>query len=168
MRPYFEVLTVAPESTRSANPQRELHKLRRPEDPFTYEVVQTSSFEDAMVAAIVNTNVQAVLVYDGFPFKSRHALASLGDLLDGATVSAHDPGLTVPDLVDRICTGGWPGLIDARPGDARRWLRDYLDDAIHVDLTDFGPRRRDPLSPPALACGRRLHARARDARRTHR
>src|SRR5205085_3442854 len=47
VRPYFELLTVAPESARSSNPQRELHKLRRAEDPFTYEVVQTSSLEDA-------------------------------------------------------------------------------------------------------------------------
>ena len=82
-RPYFELLTVAPESARQssgANP-RELHKLRRAEDPFTYETVPTSSFEDALVAAIVNTNLQAVVIYDGFPFKSRHALQALGDLL---------------------------------------------------------------------------------------
>jgi arginine decarboxylase len=82
-RPYFELLTVAPESTRhatGANP-RELHKLRRQEDPFTYETVPTSSFEDALVATIVNTNLQAAVIYDGFPFKSRHALAALGALL---------------------------------------------------------------------------------------
>jgi arginine decarboxylase len=80
-KPYFELLTVAPENYRTANPQRELHKLRRPEDPFTYEQVQTFSFEDAVVAAIVNTNVQAVVIYDGFQYKSRHALRSLGELL---------------------------------------------------------------------------------------
>lgn len=80
-KPYFELLTVAPENYRTANPQRELHKLRRPEDPFTYEQVQTFSFEDAMVATIVNTNVQAVVIYDGFQYKSRHALRSLGEQL---------------------------------------------------------------------------------------
>lgn len=80
-RPYFELLTVAPESTRSSNPQRDHHKLRRPEDPFTYETVPTSSFEDAVVAAIINTNIQAVVIYDGFQYKSRHALTALGELL---------------------------------------------------------------------------------------
>lgn len=80
-RPYFELLTVAPESARTSNPQRELHKLRRPEDPFTYETVPTSTFEDAVVAAIVNTNLQAAVVYDGFQYKSRHALTALGELL---------------------------------------------------------------------------------------
>jgi arginine decarboxylase len=81
-KPYFELLTVAPESYRTANPQRELHKLRRPEDPFTYEQVQSFSFEDAMVATIVNTNLQAVVIYDGFQYKSRHALPALGELLE--------------------------------------------------------------------------------------
>ncbi|MBK6008520.1 aminotransferase class I/II-fold pyridoxal phosphate-dependent enzyme [Ramlibacter ginsenosidimutans] len=82
-RPYFELLVVAPESVRAgsgASP-RELHKLRRPEDPFIYESVPVGSFEDAVVAAIINTNLQAVVVYDGFPYKSRHALTALGRLL---------------------------------------------------------------------------------------
>jgi arginine decarboxylase len=80
-KPYFELLTVAPESYRTSNPQRELHKLRRPEDPFTYEQVQTFSFQDALVATIVNTNLQAVVIYDGFQYKSRHALPALNQLL---------------------------------------------------------------------------------------
>lgn len=80
-KPYFEVLTVAPESSRTSNPRRELHKLRRPEDPFTFETVPTFTFEDAVVATIVNTNLQAAVIYDGFQYKSRHALASLGGLL---------------------------------------------------------------------------------------
>jgi len=80
-RPYFEVLSVVPESARTSNSQRELHKMRRPEDPFVFEQVATFSFEDAVVAAIVNTNLQAAVIYDGFHYKSRHALASLGELL---------------------------------------------------------------------------------------
>lgn len=80
-RPYFEILTVAPEISRTVNAQRELRKLRRPEDSFTYEAVQSFSFEDALVATIVNFNLQAVVIYDGFRYKSRHALASLGELV---------------------------------------------------------------------------------------
>ncbi|MBC5784960.1 aminotransferase class I/II-fold pyridoxal phosphate-dependent enzyme [Ramlibacter sp. USB13] len=80
-KPYFELLTVAPEASRTNSSQRELRKLRRPEDPFTYEPVQASSFEDAMVAVIVNTNLQAVVIYDGFQYKSRHALSELGELI---------------------------------------------------------------------------------------
>ncbi|MGJ7509834.1 decarboxylase [Variovorax sp. GT1P44] len=80
-RPYFEILTVAPEISKTANPQREWRKLRRPEDPFTYEAVQTFSLEDAVVATIVNFNLQAVVIYDGFRYKSRHALPALDQLI---------------------------------------------------------------------------------------
>lgn len=80
-RPYFELLTVVPESARASNPQRELHKLRRPEDPFVYETVPTTSFEDALVATMVNSNLQAAVIYDGFQYKSRHALPGLGELI---------------------------------------------------------------------------------------
>ncbi len=107
-RPYFELLVVAPESARAgsgASP-RELHKLRRPEDPFTYESVPVASFEDAVVAAIVNTSLQAVVVYDGFPYKSRHALSELGNLLhrfgiqdDGMPTSY---GLTLARAIKQI------------------------------------------------------------------
>ena len=80
-RLYFELLTVAPESERTNHAQRELRKLRRPEDPFAYETVPTFTFEDAIVAAIVNPNIQAAVIYDGFQFKSRHALPDLNELL---------------------------------------------------------------------------------------
>lgn len=86
-KPYFELLTVTPESGRASNPQRDLHRLRRPEDPFTYEQVQTFSFEDAMVATIMNTNLQAVVIYDGFQFKSRHALPALTEMLQRFGIS---------------------------------------------------------------------------------
>lgn len=106
-RPYFEILTVAPEIAKSANPQRELRKLRRTEDPFTYEAVQTFSLEDAIVATIVNFNLQAVVIYDGFRYKSRHALPALHELIkrfghleeDGMP---RDYGLTLANFLKKI------------------------------------------------------------------
>jgi arginine decarboxylase len=97
-KPYFELLTVAPENYRTANPQRVLHKLRRPEDPFTYEQVQSFSFEDATVATIVNTNLQAVVIYDGFHYKSRHALPALRHLLERFGI--RDDGMPVAYGID--------------------------------------------------------------------
>jgi arginine decarboxylase len=105
-KPYFEVLTVAPESARTSNSQAQVHKLRRPEDPFVYEQVATFSFEDAVVATMVNTNLQAVVIYDGFHYKSRHALPALGELLqrfgikdDGMPATY---GLTLARAIKRI------------------------------------------------------------------
>jgi predicted AAA+ superfamily ATPase len=65
-------------------------------------------------------------------------------VLDGDKVTAQDSGLTVPDILDRICIGGWPALLDADPQDAGRWLRDYLNQIVLIDMQGLGVRRRDP------------------------
>lgn len=70
--------------------------------------------------------------------------ASLRAVLDGDRVSGQDSGLTVPALIDRICIGGWPALLDATADDASRWLRDYLDQIVLVDIQSLGARPRDP------------------------
>lgn len=70
--------------------------------------------------------------------------ASLKAVLDGGKVTAQDSGLTVPDIIERICIGGWPALLDASSQDAGRWLRDYLNQIVLVDIQGFGVRRRDP------------------------
>lgn len=70
--------------------------------------------------------------------------ASLKAVLANDKVAAQDSGLTVPDLIDRICIGGWPALLDASSQDAGRWLRDYLNQIVLVDIQGLGVRRRDP------------------------
>ena len=69
---------------------------------------------------------------------------SLAAVLSGDQVAAQDSGLSVTDLIDRICVGGWPALLDASTQDAGRWLRDYLNQIVQVDINSFGARRRDP------------------------
>jgi arginine decarboxylase len=94
-KPYFEVLVVTPNDPRSWERARsELRRLRRPEDAFVYEIVQVGSFEDGCLGAIFNTNVQAVVIYDGFQFRSRHDLPVMRDFL---TRSLHaDPASIAP------------------------------------------------------------------------
>jgi len=70
--------------------------------------------------------------------------ASLKAVLADDKVTAQDSGLTIPDIIDRICTGGWPALLDASSQDAGRWLRDYLNQIVLVDIQELGVRRRDP------------------------
>ncbi len=70
--------------------------------------------------------------------------ASLKAVLAGDKVTAQDSGLTVPDIIDRICIGGWPALLDASSQDAGTWLRDYLNQIVLVDIQGLGVRRRDP------------------------
>jgi arginine decarboxylase len=81
-RPYFEVLfvTATPPSRWAAHAQQ-IRKLRRPEDEFVYEPVFAGSFEDAAIAVILNTNLESVVIYDGFPYESSRDVPLLKSLL---------------------------------------------------------------------------------------
>src|SRR5262252_7510056 len=72
-RPYFEVLVASPaQSAKWMDLAQELRKLRRPQDKFIYEPVFVGNFEDAILGAILNGSVEAVVIYEGIPFASSH------------------------------------------------------------------------------------------------
>jgi len=94
-KPYFEVLVVTPNDPSHWERSRaELRRLRRPEDPFVYEVVQVGTFEDAVLGAIFNTNVQAVVIHGGILFRSRHDMPVMRDFLQRHI--SIDPASTAP------------------------------------------------------------------------
>lgn len=70
---------------------------------------------------------------------------SLKRLFDGDITPAPDPGLTVPDLVDRIVIGGWPALLDAEVPDARDFVTAYITQIVEVDVPNLGSKR-DPAN----------------------
>ncbi len=79
-RPYVEVLVVSAHSTTPEQQQRAkdaLRRLRRPEDPFIFETVYVSNFEDAVVATLLNHMIQTVVIYDHFPFQSKFDVARI-------------------------------------------------------------------------------------------
>jgi arginine decarboxylase len=86
-KPYCEVLIVSP-SERSTWGQlcEGVRKLRRDTDQFVVEPVVVGSFEDAVLAVLVNYNIQAVVMFDGFGYGSETPLDDLRELL-----SAHLP-----------------------------------------------------------------------------
>ncbi len=70
-RPYFEVLVVddiTPEQETELRLQ--LRSLRSPDDEFVYELVVARSFEDALVAVLLNDDIQCAVVRYIFPFRS--------------------------------------------------------------------------------------------------
>ena len=72
-RPYFETLIVTGLSSGNwPTLANEWRKLRRPVDPFVYEPVIVGSLEDAFCAAILNPNLAAVVINEGFALRSRH------------------------------------------------------------------------------------------------
>ena len=102
-RPYFEVLvvdllTTAQERTLRAN----LAQMRRPEDPFIYEAVVVPSMEDAVIAILVNHNIQSVVVRFGFDLRSKSHLSILNRYL--SRVGDEDlEGLEPEDYGPELC-----------------------------------------------------------------
>ncbi len=81
-KPYFEVLIVAA-ADRSAWPgiRETFRGLRLEQDGFVYEPVVVGSFEDAVLACIVNYNLQSVVILDGFGYKSQYSLPALREMI---------------------------------------------------------------------------------------
>jgi arginine decarboxylase len=72
-RPYFETLIVTGAPVASwPGLGAEWRKMRRPLDSFVYEPIFVGTFEDAFCATILNPTIAAVLIHEGFTFRSRH------------------------------------------------------------------------------------------------
>ena len=74
-RPRFEVLLVddcTPED--GASFVKEMLRQRRPQDPFIYEINIVPSYEDAIAALLLNTDIQACIIRPGFKTRSRRPL----------------------------------------------------------------------------------------------
>jgi len=110
-RPYFEVLVVSPsQSAKWTDLAQELRKLRRPQDKFIYEPVFVGNFEDAVLGAILNGSVEAVVIYEGIPFASAHYTPALQEFL-----SAHLAANNVEKSADEYALLLAQGLKQLRP-----------------------------------------------------
>jgi len=69
---------------------------------------------------------------------------SLAHLLAGAPTTSADTGLTVPDLVELVARGGWPGYRHLGTRESMRAIRDYVDQTRRTDITRVDGVRRDP------------------------
>jgi arginine decarboxylase len=82
-RLYFEVLVV--ESMTEAQERalrKEVRSWRRPDDEFVYELVVVSSGDEALIAARLNVNLQAVVIRRRFSHQSRRDLSTLAEFVD--------------------------------------------------------------------------------------
>ena len=81
-RPYFETLFVDNMTAPQEKSLRtNLRSMRQPEDPFIYEPVVAPSLEDALIAVMINHNIQVVIVRFGFDLRSRSRLKMLTQYL---------------------------------------------------------------------------------------
>src|ERR1700756_2389262 len=82
-RPYFEVLVVEKMTEDQERALRnEVRKWRRPDDEFVYELVVVSSGDEALIAARLNVNLQAVVIRRRFSHQSTRDLSSLAEFVD--------------------------------------------------------------------------------------
>jgi arginine decarboxylase len=80
---YFEVLVV--ESMTEAQERqlrREVRSWRRPDDEFVYELVVVASGDEALIAARLNVNLQAVVIRRRFSHQSTRDLSALAEFVD--------------------------------------------------------------------------------------
>jgi arginine decarboxylase len=88
-RPYFEVLVVEKMTeAQEAALRNEVRKWRRPDDEFVYELVVVSSGDEALIAARLNVNLQAVVIRRRFSHQSTRDLSALSEFVD--TDVSHD------------------------------------------------------------------------------
>jgi predicted AAA+ superfamily ATPase len=79
-----------------------------------------------------------------FESGSSDGQVSLQALIDEEKTRARDPGLSVEDIAEEVCRGGWPGFRRLTEAQTRRALRDYLDQIRRVDINQVGQVTRDP------------------------
>src|ERR1700691_1923939 len=64
--------------------REDLRRWRRPDDPYSYDIVVVPSFDDAVMAARLNFRLQACVIRRRFVHHSRYDLSSLGQFEDVA------------------------------------------------------------------------------------
>jgi arginine decarboxylase len=82
-QPYFEVLIVEKMTeTQERALRTEVRAWRRPDDEFVYELVVVGSGDEALIAARLNVNLQAVVIRRRFSHQSTRDLSSLAEFAD--------------------------------------------------------------------------------------
>lgn len=103
-RPYFETMIVTGVSaTNWPTLANEWRRLRRPTDAFIYEPVIVGSLEDAFCAAILNPNIAAVVINEGFALRSRHDAPVLRTLTSSIGYEPSDvSALRLSNIIKRV------------------------------------------------------------------
>ena len=70
---------------------------------------------------------------------------SLRDLLAGGAPRSTEADLSVRDLAEQVCVGGWPGNLQRSTNQALQANRAYLDEIRRVDVSRVDGTQRDPV-----------------------
>ena len=146
-RPYFEVLVVEKMTEAQERALRnEVRKWRRPDDEFVYELVVVSSGDEALIAARLNVNLQAVVIRRRFSHQSTRDLSALSEFVD--TEVSHE-------LADHQSPEERAQILAVSAGEAAARTRPVSDDR---DRRGGHRRAAGPVLPPGVSRSGR-HAR---------
>ncbi len=72
------------------------------------------------------------------------AEVSIGSLLDAEPVGARRPDAEFAHIVEALCRGGWPRLLDRTVTDAQLFLDNYLGELCRTDVAEVDGVARNP------------------------
>ncbi|MYF39111.1 MAG: DUF4143 domain-containing protein [Gammaproteobacteria bacterium] len=78
---------------------------------------------------------------------SDHSI-SLGSVLGGEEISGTKPNVSLADLIDASCKGGWPAMVSSSLSNSLKHVSSYLEEITHVELfaeMNFDPGRMRQL-----------------------
>jgi arginine/lysine/ornithine decarboxylase len=106
---YFEVLFVDHLSQREEQViAKKLNDVRDPKEDFIYQLVFAKSYQDSLIALIANPTIQACIVRNEIPFKSKHTKGILkpfiADLLkeDYEAYAEYELGILLGEAIHRL------------------------------------------------------------------
>lgn len=68
----------------------------------------------------------------------------MSDLLLGADNNYYEPAISLESIIERICVGGWPTLINENYKNALNMNRGYIDLLCEVDMSQVSGIKRNP------------------------
>jgi hypothetical protein len=69
---------------------------------------------------------------------------SISELFDEEFTGTQASGLTLNDMIEQVCIGGWPRFISLSPNDAQENIQAYLKEITHADIQRVDGVKRDP------------------------
>jgi len=108
LRPYFEVLIVDDLLIDAENQMlNAMRTMRHHDDQFVYVPIVVPTFEDAIIAVLINPNIQACIVRPSFPMKSErnsglitHVVSAIDDKLRKYIYNSNNQGSELGRLIN--------------------------------------------------------------------
>jgi len=77
-------------------------------------------------------------------------MVKLSDLLEGTILDFYEPAISLEEITERICIGGWPTLLNEGYKNALYMNQGYIDLLCEVDMSQVSGVKRNPYKVRSL------------------